>query len=142
MIDDYDQAWERELPDKLEDLKGNDWECVMTIPENQWGYQADWKGYIKTPCDLIEMMVKTVSLNGNFVLNFGPEPSGKIRPEECYIAESIGKWMQVNGEAIYGISYSELKDQGWGYITRKENRYYLTVFNVPVSNRLNIEFPG
>ncbi|MCD8078941.1 MAG: alpha-L-fucosidase [Bacteroides sp.] len=141
MIEDYDQAWERELPDRLEDVLGNDWECVMTIPENQWGYQANWRGYVKTPYDLIEMMMKSISLNGNFVLNFGPDPSGKIRPEECEIATEIGKWMKVNGEAVYGTGYSGLKDQGWGLITRKGNYYYLSVFNVPINRKLHIEFP-
>ena len=71
LIDDYDQTWERDLPNSLEDLNGSDWDCVMTIPENQWGYHAEWRGYVKTSYDLLEMMVKAVSLNGNFVLNFG-----------------------------------------------------------------------
>ena len=44
LIDDYDQTWERDLPNSLEDLNGSDWDCVMTIPENQWGYHAEWRG--------------------------------------------------------------------------------------------------
>lgn len=40
LIDDYDQTWERNLPNSIEDLNGSDWDCVMTIPENQWGHPA------------------------------------------------------------------------------------------------------
>jgi hypothetical protein len=35
MMGDYEQAWERNLPNTIEDVHGNDWNCVMTIPENQ-----------------------------------------------------------------------------------------------------------
>lgn len=141
LIDDYDQTWERDLPDNIEDLNGYDWDCVMTIPENQWGYHSDWKGYVKTSYDLIEMMVKAVSLNGNFVINFGPDGQGNIRSEEAKIAKEIGDWMKINSEAVYGCSYINLKKQGWGYFTGKDNRIYLTVFNRPVNNQLHIEIP-
>jgi alpha-L-fucosidase len=101
LLGDYEQGWERDLPTKIEDVHGNDWEGVMTIPENQWGYHSEWKGYVKSSFNLIEMLVKSVSLNGNFVLNFGPDGKGNIRPEESKIAKEIGDWMKINGEAIY-----------------------------------------
>ena len=101
LIDDYDQRYERNLPHTLAETKGFDWDCVMTVPENQWGYHRDWSlTYVKTPYDLIEMMVKANSLDGNFVINFGPDGEGNIRPEESRIAGSIGKWMKVNSDAV------------------------------------------
>lgn len=42
LIDDYDQRFERNLPRNFAETKGFDWDCVMTIPENQWGYHQDW----------------------------------------------------------------------------------------------------
>lgn len=141
LIDDYDQTWERDLPNSLDDLNGNDWDCVMTIPENQWGYHSEWFGYVKTPYDLIEMMMKAISLNGNFVINFGPDGMGNIRPEETHIAKDIGEWMKINSEAVYGTYNVGLKQQGWGYYTGKGNKIYLTVFNRPVNNLLHIEIP-
>lgn len=141
LIDDYDQTWERDLPESMADLNGNDWDCVMTVPENQWGYHKEWRGYVKTSYDLLEMMVKSVSLDGNFVLNFGPDGKGNIRPEEVQLAKEIGEWMHVNGEAIYGTSHSFIKKEDWGYITLKDNKLYLCVFNKPLNNLLKIEVP-
>jgi alpha-L-fucosidase len=143
LIDDYDQRFERNLPNSLAETGGNDWDCVMTIPENQWGYHRDWSlTYLKTPYDLIEMTVKANSLDGNFVINFGPDGEGNIRPEETKIAKAIGDWMSVNGNAVYGVQHSGLDKQDWGYSTQKGDTVYLTVFNRPVNNLLRIKVPG
>ena len=142
LIDDYDQRFERNLPANLKETGGNDWECVMTIPENQWGYHRDWSlSYIKTPGDLLEMIVKSNSLDGNFVLNFGPDGKGNIRKEESNIAREIGDWMAVNGEAVYGVQHSVLDKHDWGYSTQKADKLYLTVFNKPVNNLLRVKLP-
>ena len=148
LIGDYDQTWERNMPETLEELNGVDWDCVMTIPENQWGYHSDWSlTYVKKPFELIEMMVKAVSLNGNFVLNFGPDGNGNIRPEETFIAKEIGVWMKTNSEAIYGCSNSSWEKQAWGYFTQKldtehaSSLQYLTVFNHPINNLVRVKAP-
>ncbi len=141
LIGDYEQSWERALPNDISEVYGNDWDCVMTIPENQWGYHSDWRGYVKTGYDLIEMIAKSASMNGNFVLNFGPDGLGNIRPEETKLAKEIGEWMKVNGEAIYGTSYIDWKKQGWGYYTQKQQLVNMIVFNRPVNNLLTVEIP-
>ena len=51
LMGDYEQGWERSLPEKP---LANDWEAVMTIPENQWGYHADWKGHVKMRMKLLK----------------------------------------------------------------------------------------
>ncbi|MCC8145889.1 MAG: alpha-L-fucosidase [Bacteroidales bacterium] len=142
LIDDHDQRYERNLPNSLQETKGFDWDCVMTVPENQWGYHRDWSWtYVKTPYDLIEMIVKANSMDGNFVINFGPDGKGNIRKEEADIAKGVGEWMKVNGEAIYGVHHSVLEKQDWGYSTQKENKIYLTVFNKPLNNLLRVKVP-
>ncbi|MFV0505911.1 MAG: alpha-L-fucosidase [Bacteroidales bacterium] len=142
LIDDYDQRYERSLPKTLAETNGNDWDCVMTIPENQWGFHRDWTiSYIKTPFDLVQMTVKANSLNGNFVINFGPDDKGNIRKEETEIAKEIGQWMGKNGEAVYGAHHSVLENQDWGISTQKGDDIYLTVFNKPVNNVLKLKVP-
>ncbi|MDR1337345.1 MAG: alpha-L-fucosidase [Tannerella sp.] len=142
LIDDYDQRFERNLPENPEETGGFDWDCVMTIPENQWGYHRDWsRTYVKTPGELIEMTVKANSMDGNFVLNFGPDGEGRMRREENGIAKEIGRWMAVNGEAIYGVHRSILEKQDWGFSTQKEDRIYLSVFNKPLNNLLRVKLP-
>lgn len=141
LMGDYEQGWERKLPKTIEDIHGNDWDCVMTVPENQWGYHSDWHGHVKNSLELIEMMARSVALDGNFVLNFGPDGEGAIRQEETKLAEEIGEWIKVNHEAIYDCGYADLEKQDWGYITknRKTGKYYLVVFNVPISGALKIK---
>jgi len=141
LMGDYEQGWERKLPKTIEEVYGNDWDCVMTVPENQWGYHSEWRGHVKTSVELIEMMARSVSLGGNFVLNFGPDGKGAIRPEETKLAKEIGDWMQENNEAIYNAGYAGLDKQDWGYITksRKTGNHYLIVFNVPVSKALRLK---
>ena len=142
LIDDYDQRYERSLPSTLAETKGFDWDCVMTIPENQWGYHRDWSlSYVKTPYDLIEMTVKANSLNGNFVINFGPDGEGNIRKEEMEIAKGVGDWMSVYGDAVYGVNHSIFEKQNWGYITQKGDKVYLTVFNKPINNMIRVKLP-
>ncbi len=142
LIDDYDQRYERNLPKNFEETRGFDWDCVMTIPENQWGYHKDWSlTYVKTAYELIEMLVRVNSMNGNMVINFGPDGEGKIRSEETRIAREIGRWMGRNGDAVYGVRRSVLQEQDWGYATQKGEKVYLTVFRHPLNNQLRIKIP-
>lgn len=143
MMGDYEQGWERKLPANIDVVKGRDWDCVMTIPPNQWGYNSDWKSsYIKTANDLSQMLMQAVSLNGNLVINFGPDGKGNIRPEEEKVAHDLGKWVNANKEAIYGVSYADLPKPDYGYYTKKGNQLYLTVFNKPLSNVLRLSIPA
>jgi alpha-L-fucosidase len=142
MMGDYEQGWERKLPSSVEVLNGRDWDCVMTIPPNQWGYNSDWKSsYIKTANDLTDMLLHAVSMNGNLVINFGPDGKGNIRPEESNTAARLGEWTKVNGAAIYGVRYSGLPKPEYGYYTKKGDKLYLTVINKPVNNVLRLPIP-
>jgi alpha-L-fucosidase len=47
-------------------------------------------------------LVDIVSKNGTFLLNIGPRPDGTIPEEEEHLLLEIGKWLDTNGEAIYG----------------------------------------
>lgn len=140
LMGDYEQGWERSLPDGP---LPNDWEAVMTIPENQWGYHANWKGHIKNANEIIEMLVKATSLDGNFVLNFGPKGDGSIRQEEVQLARQIGQWMQKNSEAVYDCGMSAFKEQKWGYFTadRRSNAVYMVVTNPPATGLLKVNVP-
>lgn len=142
ILGDYEQGWERKLPKEFEWLDGNDWDAVMTIPPNGWGYMKDWTGlYTKTTDDLLDMLMHTVSMNGNFVLNFGPDGNGLMHPEEDVIAKEIGDWMKVNSEAVYGVRHVDLPKSNYGYLTKKDQNLYLTVFNRPVNNIIRLAIP-
>ena len=140
---DYEQGWERKIPKTYTDVHGNDWDCVMTIPQNGWGYAEKWLGLWKTTNELLEMTAQCVSLGGNFVVNFGPKADGTFRPEEVQNAREIGEWMSLNSEAVYNCEYAGWEKQDWGYYTKKTggNKVYMIVFNVPVSGSLRVKPP-
>jgi alpha-L-fucosidase len=48
----------------------------------------------------------------------------------------MGRWLQANGEAVYGASPSGLAVRDWGRTTAKRRRVYLHVFNRPASGTI------
>ena len=54
-----------------------------------------------TTNDLVDELVDIVSKNGNMLLNVGPRADGVIPEVQRDRLRGIGKWLEVNGEAIY-----------------------------------------
>ncbi|HEX2970376.1 MAG TPA: alpha-L-fucosidase [Bacteroidales bacterium] len=52
--------------------------------------------------ELIRLLVSTVSAGGNLLLDIGPAPDGTIPVIMQQRLTEIGRWLKVNGEAIYG----------------------------------------
>ncbi len=79
---------------------GRDWETCMTM-NGTWGYKSydhDWK----STETLLRNLVDIASKGGNYLLNVGPDAEGVIPEPSVERLRAIGKWMQVNGESIYG----------------------------------------
>ena len=145
LMGDYESGYERRLPDPVRDLRVTqwDWEACMTLPENQWGYHRDWSlSYVKTPVEVLERIVHAVSMGGNMVVNFGPQPDGDFRPEEKETAQAIGRWMRRYGECVYGCDYAGWDKQDWGYFTARGDSVYMVVFNRPYSGQAVVKVPS
>jgi hypothetical protein len=81
-------------------------------------------------------MANAAARGGNLLMNIGPMGDGRIDPRDVAILNSIGQWMNVNGESIYGTSTTPLPLQSWGTSTLKKNKLYLHVFQRPANNQL------
>ena len=75
------------------------WMADETISTNSWSYVNDM--VVKTPEELIHVLVDIVSKNGIFLLNISPKADGTIPSDQQEVMLAIGKWLKNNGEAIY-----------------------------------------
>ncbi|WP_460166805.1 alpha-L-fucosidase [Thermostilla marina] len=66
-----------------------------------WSYVND-KKYRDGADYHVRSLVDVVSRGGIFLLSLTPKGDGSIPPEEQEIMRNIGRWLKVNGEAIYG----------------------------------------
>ena len=106
----------------------------MTVNDT-WGYKSyddNWKS-VET---LLRNLCDIASKGGNYLLNVGPTSEGVIPAPSVERLAAVGKWMQVNGEAVYGSSASPFKRLAWGRCTQKGGKLYLHVFDWPKDGKL------
>lgn len=148
MMGDYESGYERRLPDPWDSaVARRDWEACMTISQASWGYhQSDWAlRTVKDPLDIVEMVVHCTSLNGNFLLNFGPRGDGSLQPVEMGIADAVGRGLESLAEAIHGCGHAPgWTYPGWGYYTQNASTgiVYAVVTRIPASSRVRIALPA
>jgi alpha-L-fucosidase len=89
------------------------------------------------------------SKGGNFLLNVGPDAEGVIPQASVERLEAVGKWMDVNGEAIHGTQASPFaKRVSWGRVTRKADSggsgetLFLHVWDWPKDGKLEVPHAG
>ncbi len=126
------------------------WEVPATI-NHTWGYRTDDTDW-KSPGSIAFKLVDIVSKGGNYLLNVGPTAEGVIPEASQNVLRTVGKWLAVNGDAVYGagptpfggemgeVSSRGAKDvrgeplvyqQTQWRVTSKPGRLYFTFFDEP-----------
>jgi alpha-L-fucosidase len=74
------------------------WQTDTSIGDWFWTDPPEYRS-VKS---IIDMLVDIVSKNGNLLMNVPPKEDGTLDPQAVHILEEMGRWMDINGEAIYG----------------------------------------
>ncbi|WP_322906151.1 alpha-L-fucosidase [Paenibacillus sp. SGZ-1009] len=94
----------------LASIQPHVWQTCTSIGKTAWCHISN-PDY-KTAAFLIGDLIDIVSKNGVMLLNVGPRADGTIAQEEQHILLDIGKWLHVNGEAIYGTKPWKIHGEG------------------------------
>ena len=81
------------------------WEACQTF-SGSWGYFRDEMTW-KSPEMLIQMLINTVCIGGNLLMNVGPTAKGYFDKRAERALGVFAEWMKYNGESIYGCTQAE-----------------------------------
>lgn len=118
---------------------GKEIEGLLTHPWSYWRGLDKTYGYNKdsgpedflTMKETIHMLVEGTSRNGNFDINIGPTADGVIPEIQKEKLIALGKWLEINGEAIYGTNVCTVTSEGDVRFTGKGDYVYALCLKWP-----------
>ena len=136
---------------------GEDWESCMTMNDT-WGYKS-YDTNFKSPETLLRNLIDIASKGGNYLLNIGPDSHGIVPAPEVERLQQVGKWIAINGEAIYdtqptlfgaeagSFSPTEKDRHGkpkfiptWDWrSTTTPDKIYISIFNWPSNGTFHLD---
>jgi alpha-L-fucosidase len=106
-----------------------DWESCMTMNDS-WGYIPNDDNW-KSSKQLLQNLVECTRDGGNYLLNIGPMPDGTVPAASVERLQTIGRWLQRNGEAIYATQRCNFPHGNVGVYTRKRNTLFVHIYFWP-----------
>ncbi|HIS11093.1 MAG TPA: alpha-L-fucosidase [Candidatus Avibacteroides excrementipullorum] len=94
------------------------WESCITMT-NDWGWVPD--AQYKSSAKIISLLSEVVAKGGCLLLGIGPDAKGVFEDKVADTMAEIGRWLDVNGEAIYGAGVLEHYNDGLVWFTSSED---------------------
>lgn len=112
------------------------WEACQTL-SGSWGYHRDETTW-KSPEQLIQMLIDTISKGGNLLMNVGPTARGVLDDRALDALHTYADWMKWNARSIYGCTQSEYSAPADVRYTQnfEKKRLYVHVFSWPFRHLL------
>jgi len=105
-----------------------------------WGFNITDTNY-KSKEELIQMLVRAAGMNGNLLLNIGPQSDGRLPAMALSRLKDMGDWLRVYGETIYGTRGGMVAPHDWGVTTQKGDKLYVHIMKLQDS-ALFLPIPG
>lgn len=107
------------------------WEACQTL-SGSWGYHRDEQTW-KSPEMLIQMLINTVSIGGNLLMNVGPTSRGFLDYRAENALKVYADWMKYNSRSIYGCTMAEpeFTAPAGTKFTQNGKRLYLHLLEYP-----------
>ena len=99
----------------------------LDIQSGNWHYKTG-AGYTDA-ATLVTTLMQNVSRNGSLLLNLTQHGRGNLDTQCIQIAQDIGAWLKVNGEAVYASRPFETMGDNTVAYTRHNGNVYATLFN-------------
>ncbi len=113
------------------------WEAVGTL-NNSWGYKRDDSEW-KTAKEVVELLGGLAGKGINYLLNVGPDQTGKIPEPSIRVLEDVGRWMEQHRNSIHDVERSPYPaDVPSGPVTRNGETLYYHLHDQQNSNRLDL----
>ncbi len=98
------------------------WESCITMG-GAWGWVKN--DHYKSSKELVQLLVNIVAKGGNLLLGVGPNGKGDFEPKVYENLAMLGKWLDANGEAIYGTNPVEpFLDSKVAYTAKGDHTIY------------------
>lgn len=135
MPGNHGDYYSTEYNDKEGFGKHHPWEESRGIGKSYGFNRAEQLADYCTSQELIEQLIGIVSRGGNFLLNVGPTADGRIPTLQQERLLDIGRWMAINGEAIYGSEMCTrlMSDDDEVALTRVGNKDYVITRTWPTT---------
>lgn len=113
------------------------WEACQTF-SGSWGYHRDEATW-KDAGQLIRMLINTVALGGNLLMNVGPTSLGTFDPRARVALGAYRDWMVLHASAIYGCTQSEFTAPLDCRLTQNGDKVYVHIYAWPFRH---LRLPG